>query len=133
MDEQKPKSSFKIVVALAVVIILIIAGALFAFTQSGKNKDYAYNPTNSIATTTGTSKTFTLVEVAKHNTDSSCYTVVNGSVYDVTSWISQHPGGKQAIIGMCGVDASSAFNGQHGGQARPESELASFKIGALIK
>lgn len=84
-------------------------------------------------TQTQTTKSYTLAEVASHNTAQSCYTAVNSSVYDVTSWIKQHPGGEQAIIGMCGKDASSAFDAQHGGQSRPESELASFKIGVLVK
>lgn len=75
--------------------------------------------------------TFTLADVAKHNSVTSCYTVVSGSVYDVTAWISQHPGGQAAIKGMCGIDGTAAFSGQHGGQARPTSELASFKIGTL--
>lgn len=74
---------------------------------------------------------YTLADVKLHNTKASCWTAVMGSVYDVTPWISQHPGGSAAIIGMCGIDASAAFNGQHGGASRPASELASFKIGVL--
>lgn len=81
---------------------------------------------------TGTTvKSYTMTDVKTHNTSASCWTAVNGSVYDVTSWIGQHPGGAGAIKGMCGIDGSAAFNGQHGGQARPASELASFKIGIL--
>lgn len=79
----------------------------------------------------GVIKSYTLTDVKLHNTKANCWTVVDGSVYDVTSWISQHPGGSVVIASMCGVDASSAFSGQHGGQARPASELASFKIGVL--
>ncbi len=75
----------------------------------------------------------TISEVAKHNSAASCYTIVNGSVYDVTSWISKHPGGQGAIKGMCGVDASADFNGQHSGDRRPENELAGFKLGALVR
>ncbi|MEK7227984.1 MAG: cytochrome b5 domain-containing protein [Patescibacteria group bacterium] len=78
-----------------------------------------------------TTTSYTMTDVKLHNVQSNCWTTVNGSVYDVTSWISQHPGGSAAIASMCGVDASSAFNGQHGGQSRPVSELASFKIGVL--
>lgn len=81
--------------------------------------------------TGGTVTSYTMSEVKLHNTQSNCWTVVNGSVYNVTSWISKHPGGQGAIVGMCGVDASSAFSGQHGGQSRPASELASFKIGVI--
>lgn len=80
-----------------------------------------------------TAGTYTAAQVATHASASNCWTIVNGSVYNVTSWISQHPGGKQAIVSMCGRDASASFDSQHGGQRRPESELASFKIGVLAK
>ncbi|MFA5991354.1 MAG: cytochrome b5 domain-containing protein [Candidatus Doudnabacteria bacterium] len=76
-------------------------------------------------------KSYTLAEVQAANTSSKCWSIVSGNVYDLTSWISQHPGGQSAIISMCGKDATSAFLGQHGGQARPASELAGFKIGIL--
>jgi cytochrome b involved in lipid metabolism len=82
--------------------------------------------------TTG-AKTYTRADVAKHNVQTDCWTTVNGGVYDVTTWIKQHPGGAQAIIGLCGIDGSDAFNGQHGGERRPASELALFKIGDLAK
>jgi cytochrome b involved in lipid metabolism len=87
--------------------------------------------TPSVTTNAPTAQTLTLTQVASHNTITSCYTAVNGSVYDVTTWIGQHPGGASAIKAICGVDGSAAFNDQHGGSRRPESELAGFKIGTL--
>lgn len=84
-------------------------------------------------TQTPAAATFTSAQVAAHATAASCYTIINGSVYDLTKWIGQHPGGSSAIKGTCGIDASVAFSGQHGGQARPASELTGFKIGTLIK
>jgi len=83
-------------------------------------------------TTSQAPGTFTLVQIATHNSSTSCYTTVNGVVYDVTPWIQKHPGGAKAILSMCGKDGSAAFNGQHGGQRKPEQELATFKIGVLI-
>jgi cytochrome b involved in lipid metabolism len=77
--------------------------------------------------------TYTLAQVSQHGTAQNCWTTVNGNVYDVTSWIRQHPGGSGAIIGMCGRDASADYNGEHGGQRRPANELASFKIGTLAQ
>lgn len=75
----------------------------------------------------------TMAQVAKHNSAASCYTTISGSVYDVTTWINQHPGGKQAILSLCGTDGTAAFTAQHAGQRRPATELASFKIGTLAK
>ena len=76
-------------------------------------------------------KSYTLADVAKHNNASSCWSAINGNVYDLTSWISKHPGGQQAILSICGIDGSAAFNDQHGGQSRPANELAGFSIGVL--
>ncbi len=78
-------------------------------------------------------KTFTMVEVALHADATSCYSVVNGAVYDLTNWITKHPGGQQAIKGLCGKDGTPAFTGKHGGQQKPETTLAGFKIGVLAQ
>src|SRR5690242_15367490 len=92
-------------------------------------------PTNSQSSGTANAstsdKTYTMADVQQHKDGTSCWTAINGNVYDVTSWINQHPGGPEAILSLCGTDGSSAFNDQHGGQRRPEQELASFKIGTL--
>ena len=73
----------------------------------------------------------TMAEVARHDSKVSCWTVIKGSVYDVTSYISKHPGGASRILSLCGKDGTTAFEGQHDGDRRPESTLATFKIGAL--
>ncbi len=79
-----------------------------------------------------TPKTFTLADVSTHNSASSCYTAVNGGVYDATGFISKHPGGEKNILKLCGKDGSAFFNKQHGGQAKAEAALASLKIGTLV-
>ena len=40
---------------------------------------------------------FTASQVSTHNSGSSCWSIINGDVYDLTNWISQHPGGAAAI------------------------------------
>ncbi|MEN9582396.1 MAG: hypothetical protein RL641_350 [Candidatus Parcubacteria bacterium] len=85
---------------------------------------------NFVAPTT-TAKGFSVADVATHKTKSDCWSIVRGNVYDLTSWISQHPGGSGPIVGMCGIDATEAFVDQHGGKSNPEAELASFKIGIV--
>lgn len=82
-----------------------------------------------IATTT--SSVYTLSDVAMHNSSASCWTTIRGKVYDVTPFISQHPGGKNPILGLCGKDGTEAFTNQHDTQSRPNNELAGFLIGTL--
>ena len=72
-----------------------------------------------------------MTEVVTHNDGTSCWSVVNGNVYDLTTWIGKHPGGSNAILMLCGKDGSTAFNAQHGGSAMQENKLASYKIGVL--
>jgi hypothetical protein len=74
---------------------------------------------------------YAMTQVATHNTSASCWAAVSGDVYDLTTWIGKHPGGSGVIKAMCGTDATSAFLGQHSGERRPVSELATFKIGTL--
>merc|ERR1719356_2101800 len=54
-----------------------------------------------------------LAEVAKHNTKTDAWIVVNGQVLDVTKWIPVHPGGEAAIVAYLGADASEEWNMIH--------------------
>ena len=128
-----------------IIALVVIVGVVVVLKNTNTTTPVANDTTNTVTTDTSTNTTptvstpatkpkvagYTMSDVTAHATASSCWTAVNGSVYDVTSWINQHPGGARAITGMCGKDASSAYDNQHGGQSRPESELASFKIGIL--
>lgn len=80
---------------------------------------------------TASTGTYTLVTVARHATQADCWSVVNDSVYDLTTWVSSHPGGTQAILNMCGKDATSAFTRRHGSVGGSQAELALLKIGSL--
>ncbi|CAG7723650.1 unnamed protein product [Allacma fusca] len=51
-------------------------------------------------------------EVAKHNTRSDCWMVIEDKVYDVTSWIDKHPGG-DLILSYAGLDATDVFDAFH--------------------
>lgn len=88
--------------------------------------------TSAKATPTATSKvagTYNAADLKKHATAKSCWSAINGNVYDLTKWINRHPGGSSVIKGLCGKDGTAGFNGQHGGASRPASELAAYKIG----
>lgn len=50
-----------------------------------------------------------LEEVAKHNKPDDCWVIVNHHVYDVTSFLDDHPAGRKIILLYAGKDATEAF------------------------
>jgi acyl-CoA oxidase len=52
-------------------------------------------------------------EVAKHNSEQSCWVVVDGHVIDVTKFLHEHPGGKSILLAQGGTDATDQFMAMH--------------------
>ncbi len=46
-------------------------------------------------------------DVASHNTGKSCYVSIGGNVYDITSFLEDHPGGGDLILKYGGKDVSA--------------------------
>ena len=83
------------------------------------------------ATQEPAAKGITRAEVAAKNSSSNCWTIVGNKVYDLTQWISRHPGGSGSISSLCGIDGTSRFRNQHGSSGRPNSTLDGYYIGDL--
>ncbi|KAF7719847.1 Cytochrome b5 heme-binding domain-containing protein [Penicillium ucsense] len=54
-------------------------------------------------------KELTLTEVAAHNTKKDLYMIIHEKVYDVTSFVDEHPGGEEVLLDVGGQDGSEAF------------------------
>ena len=78
-----------------------------------------------------TQSAYTMEEVKKRNSAASCWSVIDGNIYDLTAWIPMHPGGRQAITFLCGKDGSSSFKAQHDNQSRPVSALSRYLVAPL--
>lgn len=53
---------------------------------------------------------YSWTEIAAHCTVDSCWLVVRGKVYDVTSFVDKHPGSSQAILKHAGTDSTVDFD-----------------------
>ena len=138
------KKAFYILIGLLIVSILALF-VLFGGKTNAPSTDA--NPAAAVQTqqpsTTDTLEKFMASDVAKHATGSDCWTIVNGSVYDITSYVPRHPGGDE-ILQACGADGTSLFtqrktaNGESVGSGTPHSstaqnQLSSLKIGTLTQ
>jgi cytochrome b involved in lipid metabolism len=100
---------------------VISGGGLTGDVVSSKNAGGSYEDTMNVSggatvangATAGTAGGYSMEEVAKHNTKSDCWVVVAGQVLNVTSFLSQHPGGELAILTFAGKDATEEFNMIH--------------------
>ncbi len=124
------------IVFILIAIILVLGLGFSSYnlhknSPENKTSTVSGNATSTEKNTASKQNSYTIADVAKHNNQSSCWSVVNGNVYDLTGFISKHRGGEEAILSMCGTDGSNAFNDQHSGSARPAKELQTLFIGTL--
>lgn len=54
--------------------------------------------------------TISAAEIAKHNTAKSCYVTIGNKVYDVTTFIRDHPGGDDLILDYAGQDVAAILD-----------------------
>jgi cytochrome b involved in lipid metabolism len=72
-----------------------------------------------------------MAQVRANNTARSCWTAIDGYVYNLTNWINSHPGGSGAILFLCGTDGTNAFKAQHENKSKPAMRLDTYRIGPL--
>jgi cytochrome b involved in lipid metabolism len=144
----------KAVLAVTCICLIIVGGiAVAGFwdkQQSEKNvketsSTSSYSQSTGInnnvpATNTNNTdkKSYTLAEVSRHSNKSDCWLAINGNVYNVTSYISDHPGGAFEILDSCGTDATTAFKTMNKGRSNTHSSSANsllqdYIIGTVTK
>lgn len=75
---------------------------------------------------------YTLEEVASHNTKESCWIIVHDKVFNVTKFLKDHPGGAHILLSVGGKDATESFDMFH--RASILAKYAPrFCIGDLVK
>lgn len=60
---------------------------------------------------------YTLEEISTHNNEQSCWIIIDQVVYDVTTFLDNHPGGKKIIVKVGGKDATKQFANFHDAKA----------------
>ncbi|KAI6913114.1 cytochrome b2 [Hortaea werneckii] len=75
------------------------------------------------------SEKVSVADITKHATPDDCWIVVNGRVYDLTTFAPNHPGGPDMIYKYAGKDGSKAYNDFHAAELIEKELSASEKKG----
>lgn len=119
---------------------LVLAGtALFWFAMTAIWTFAAWAPPaarQAVATAAASDTEFTSDQVAAHDGSASCWLVIDGQVYDVTTYVETHPANPRTILDHCGEEATRSFetkdrNRPHSNEAR--QLLDRYRIGTFSK
>jgi cytochrome b involved in lipid metabolism len=70
-------------------------------------------------------------DVQCHNTPEDAWIVIDKQIYDITSFMSRHPGGRDVLLECLGQDATKAFN-VVGHSSKARKMLESMKVGQIL-
>ncbi len=125
-EPAKKKNNFSLVLLFIVIFIAIVGIFIFVSKKQSTEKG------NTLSTEI--EKTYNMEEIATHNKKEDCWLVIETYVYDITDFVSKHPGG-EIILTACGTDATAKFNNRpttgtsHSSLAR--KMLQSLRLGSL--
>jgi len=118
MDKKLKVVIFTLIVVILAAIIVFSVGNTTSntikSTDSGKQGlSLLGNTTQN--NTNNTPSGISLEELSKHDSETDCWVVYQGKVYDLTSWLTKHPGGVKTILPHCGTqNFEAAFKAKHG-------------------
>lgn len=123
------------IVLSVTTLLLLVSIGVGLWVLTGRQTDKSGEKTQEVISEQS-KKTFTMDEVAAHNSKADCWAVISGHVYKLTDFINRHPGGDE-ILRACGTDATTLFNsrqtqdGQTIGSGAPHSPAAKEQLERL--
>lgn len=111
---------------ISLIAILLISGCTVTENKEDSTKSeniLEENDNTQEKINDNTKNTYSMAKISSHNSKEDCWLLINNKVYDVTSFISSHPGGS-AILQGCGKDATELYETRPMGSGTPHSSNA---------
>jgi len=129
----------ELIIGIIGSIIIIVLTVFYVNQYQSQQDQFDKNSQNKIASQNvkpqqNLDTVLTVEEVAKHNSANDCWFIIENAAYDVTQYLSLHPGGKNRIIPFCGQDATVAYSTMGGKGSHSlfaDNELSKLKIGQI--
>ncbi len=130
--------------AIGLIALFIFGGVVYgALSSTEQNESKSVQQTSDSIKEKSKDVDLTLAELITHDSEEDCWMVIEDKVYDVTSYITTHPGGDEILRG-CGRDATPYYQlrqddeGNDIGSGLPHSQFADdilkdFELGSFKK
>lgn len=92
---------------LTFVSFVLVAGYI---QKHSREDSLAPSATSGVRPNVDSNTPYSVAVVSQHSARSSCWLIINQNVYDVSRFLSQHPGGDGTILPYCGREATHAFD-----------------------
>lgn len=109
------------------IFLIVISTAFLSGCLNQKNETAKQPADNFQDINQEISKDYDLSEIAKHNSKDDCWLLIENKVYNVSDFISSHPGG-QSILQGCGKEATELFSTRPMGSGTPHSQNAVLRL-----
>jgi cytochrome b involved in lipid metabolism len=119
----------KSAVFILIFTIIVLAGFYFYNNKSSQNNSSQDKVSSNSFTSVNSNIKMTKAEISLHNKKNDCYLIIKNKVYDVSKYISNHPGGQGEIISKCGREVTGVFADIHSNFAW--DLLNNYQIGQL--
>ena len=76
---------------------------------------------------------YSIEEIQTHNTPNSLWVIIENNVYDVTSFLQEHPGGTKPFLKYAGTDVTKKFESINAHKTSKDLSdfLETLKIGTV--
>jgi len=135
------KSVFIVLFICGLIAAILFVGAVVQklgtneTTSSSSPSATTSGTTNSTASTPKSSTTaYTVDQISKHNNKNDCWLIIDGNVYDISGYLTQHPGGVAQVTPYCGKDASQAYatmNGRGAHSSTADEIRQNYQVGTV--
>jgi cytochrome b involved in lipid metabolism len=109
--------------------LYVIATLAFWLMVAGTWAGAFLSPVVADAPAASAERVIVAAELARHATPQDCWMAIRGSVYDLTSYLPDHPSRPEIIEPWCGKEATQAYETKTKG--RPHSSAADQLLPAL--
>lgn len=128
-------------IILGVILAIGISAWFLSRDKPKPENNNNANTSQSTEADNNSTEVYTKEVVAAHNTAEDCWTIISGDVYNISEYVSDHPGGKE-IQRACGIDGTSLFTSRQtsdgqkvgsgtGHSSTAENILIQYRIGSL--